>query len=51
MINQAGATLSNVLLLARLLVPGRCLIVHTNAEKRYNGLDKKILTDEINCFY
>ena len=36
MINQAGATLSYVLLLA----PGRCLIIHTNTEKRYNGSDK-----------
>ena len=39
MINQASATLSNVLLLARLLAPGRCLIIHTNAEKCYNGSD------------
>ena len=35
MINQAGATLSNALLLA----PGRCLIMHTNTEKCYNGSD------------
>ena len=39
MINQAGTTLNNALLLARLLVPGRHLIIHTNAEKRYIGLD------------